>query len=45
MPRMLRINHVTLVVDDLAEACRFYEEEFDLEALQARGKETAKSGG
>ena len=35
MPRMLRINHVTLVVDDLAEACRFYEEEFDLEALPA----------
>ena len=35
MPRILRINHVTLVVDDLAEACRFYEEEFGLEALPA----------
>ena len=35
MPRMLRINHVTLVVDDLAEACKFYEEEFGLEALPA----------
>ena len=35
MPRMLRINHVTLVVDDLDEACRFYEEEFGLEALPA----------
>ncbi len=35
MPRMLRINHVTLVVDDLAEACRFYEQEFDLEPLPA----------
>ena len=35
MPRMLRINHVTLVVDDLAEACRFYEEEFGLEPLPA----------
>ena len=35
MPRMLRINHVTLVVDDLAEACRFYEDEFGLEALPA----------
>jgi catechol 2,3-dioxygenase-like lactoylglutathione lyase family enzyme len=32
---MLRINHVTLVVDDLDEACRFYEEEFGLEALPA----------
>ena len=35
MPRMMRINHVSLVVDDLAEACRFYEEEFGLEALPA----------
>ncbi len=35
MPRMLRINHVTLVVDDLAETCKFYEEEFGLEALPA----------
>ncbi len=35
MPRMLRINHITLVVDKLEEACRFYEEEFQLEALPA----------
>jgi len=32
---MLRINHVALVVDDLETACRFYEEEFHLEALPA----------
>ncbi len=35
MPKMVRINHVALVVDDLAAACRFYEDEFGLEALPA----------
>ncbi|MEM7263166.1 MAG: VOC family protein [Planctomycetota bacterium] len=33
IPRMLRINHIALVVDNLEQACRFYEEEFQLEAL------------
>lgn len=35
MARFVRINHIALVVDDLEEACRFYEEEFALEALPA----------
>lgn len=30
-----RINHVTLVVQNLEEACTFYEQEFGLEALPA----------
>ena len=30
-----RINHVTLIVGNLEEACRFYEEEFGLESLPA----------
>lgn len=29
------INHVTLIVDNLEEACAFYEREFGLEALPA----------
>ena len=35
MAKMLRINHVTLIVDNLEKACAFYEEEFGLEALPA----------
>jgi catechol 2,3-dioxygenase-like lactoylglutathione lyase family enzyme len=30
-----KINHVTLIVGNLEEACRFYEEEFGLEPLPA----------
>lgn len=30
-----RIHHVTLIVDDLEEACAFYEETFGLEPLPA----------
>jgi lactoylglutathione lyase len=35
MPRLTRINHVTLIVDRLEDACRFYETEFELEPLPA----------
>jgi lactoylglutathione lyase len=35
MPRLKKINHVTLIVDKLEEACRFYETEFELEPLPA----------
>lgn len=35
MATIQRINHVTLIVGDLEEACRFYEDEFGLEALPA----------
>lgn len=35
MATFTRINHVTLIVSDLDEAARFYEEEFDLEPLPA----------
>lgn len=35
MPTIKRIHHVTLVVSDLEQACRFYEEEFGLEPLPA----------
>lgn len=35
MAKMLRINHVTLIVDNLEKACAFYEKEFGLEALPA----------
>lgn len=35
MAKMLQINHITLIVDDLAKACEFYEKEFSLEALPA----------
>lgn len=35
MPQILSINHVTVIVNDLEEACRFYEEEFNLEPLPA----------
>lgn len=35
MPTLQRINHVTLIVGNLEEACRFYEEEFNLEPLPA----------
>lgn len=35
MATMLRINHVALVVDNLEEACEFYEKEFGLERLPA----------
>src|SRR5687767_13037558 len=33
MAKLVEIRHVTLVVDHLEEACRFYEEEFGLEKL------------
>ena len=35
MPTFKKINHVTLIVDNLEEACAFYETEFGLEALPA----------
>jgi catechol 2,3-dioxygenase-like lactoylglutathione lyase family enzyme len=35
MANIKRINHVTLVVSDLEEACAFYEQEFGLEAVPA----------
>lgn len=35
MARIQRINHVTLIVDNLEEACAFYEQEFGLEPLPA----------
>ena len=35
MANIKKINHVTLIVDDLEEACAFYEREFGLEALPA----------
>ena len=35
MAKMLRINHVTLIVNNLEKACAFYEKEFGLEALPA----------
>lgn len=35
MPRLEKINHVTLIVHDLEEATRFYETEFSLEPLPA----------
>jgi lactoylglutathione lyase len=33
MPTLKKINHVTLIVNRLDEACRFYEAEFGLEPL------------
>ncbi len=35
MANIKRINHVTLVVQNLEEACQFYEKEFGLEVLPA----------
>lgn len=35
MATITRINHVTLIVKNLEEACAFYEEEFGLEPLPA----------
>jgi len=35
MPRATHINHVTLIVDDLAKAAAFYEQELGLEPLPA----------
>ena len=35
MPRIVNINHVALVVDDLQEAIEFYEQEMGLERLPA----------
>ena len=35
MARMVRINHIALIVDDLEKACEFYERYFNLEALPA----------
>lgn len=35
MARILNINHVTLIVDDLEKNAKFYEEEFGLEPLPA----------
>lgn len=35
MANIKKINHVTLIVDNLEEACRFYEEEFGMEPLPA----------
>jgi lactoylglutathione lyase len=35
MATLAKINHVTLIVDRLEEACRFYEAEFGLEPLPA----------
>jgi len=35
MARAIAINHVTVIVDDLAAACRFYSEELGLELLPA----------
>lgn len=35
MPRITRINHVTLIVDDLEKSARFYEEEMGLEPVAA----------
>lgn len=35
MPNITRINHVTLIVRNLEEACAFYEEAFGLEPLPA----------
>jgi catechol 2,3-dioxygenase-like lactoylglutathione lyase family enzyme len=35
MAKALKINHVALVVSNLEEACKFYEEELGLEAIPA----------
>ena len=35
MTKIKKIHHVTLIVQNLEEACAFYEEEFGLEALPA----------
>jgi catechol 2,3-dioxygenase-like lactoylglutathione lyase family enzyme len=35
MSNIKKINHVTLIVPNLEEACAFYEKEFGLEALPA----------
>ncbi len=35
MPTFKKINHVTLIVDNLEAACAFYETEFGLEPLPA----------
>ena len=35
MARAVKINHVALVVSNLEEACKFYEEELGLEAIPA----------
>lgn len=35
MANILRINHVTLIVDNLEEACTWYEREFGLEPMPA----------
>ena len=35
MAKAIKINHVALVVSNLEEACKFYEEELGLEAIPA----------